>query len=651
MYFVRFHAVARSSRTRWGVAFFLTVTLAAFAGYQQIFSTLAPYDDEGYVMLSVAAFLDGGALYQDVYTQYGPGLFAIEGGFHRLTGLPLTHDVVRLRTLAVWLATALLAGGAVWRITHNPCAAVAATVMAFLHLDRLCLEPGHPQELCAAAMMAAAVLATYLPSHGSRCWVPFGLGAAIGFIAMTKLNVGLFLLAGVSLALLLTGPRSRPWRLITVAAAALTLALPVAVTREQLGAIAAWRLPIAVMGGLAAMLVAYYFQRSNTHAASSESNRCIPCSPAEKPLANWRRSIVWMLAGFSSMCVLLAWVVFARGGDWHALWYGMAGQHSGFTRPFYHAAPLEDAVFVVALAGVAMAWWAASRGGSVLAGVRGVFALLVMAALLQYVAETNEPLVHGLNDRGGAGLLITFATPFVWIIVLPRGASSLNQFNSVGDLDLGRLALGAVAVLQPLGAFPAPGTQMAVGSLPLLMVCVVALHDAMPIPRLNLSLHAVRRHRGMAAWCMLSLMLIATLAYRDVSLWRYRISLTRLALPGAERLRVPADVAAEQQWLARRLSEQADTFVFGEHARNSFYLWTGLEPPTGFNATVWPYLLRPDQQRRIVTALRNQPRVCLVREEYQGPRPKGETPLADYLAAHFRRHDAFGRYTVWTRAE
>ena len=76
---------------------------AGFAGYQQIFATYAKYDDEGYVILSLASFLEGEPLYDSTYSQYGPAYYGADAAVHRLTGLPVSHDVTRIETLIVWL--------------------------------------------------------------------------------------------------------------------------------------------------------------------------------------------------------------------------------------------------------------------------------------------------------------------------------------------------------------------------------------------------------------------------------------------------------------------------------------------------------------------------------------------------------------------
>lgn len=58
------------------VAWLVLTPVVVFAGFQQIFSTFASYDDEGYVMLSLVSYQDGKPLYDETYSQYGPFFFS-----------------------------------------------------------------------------------------------------------------------------------------------------------------------------------------------------------------------------------------------------------------------------------------------------------------------------------------------------------------------------------------------------------------------------------------------------------------------------------------------------------------------------------------------------------------------------------------------
>src|SRR5262249_35930445 len=143
-------------------------------------------DDEGYVMLSLASFMDGKALYDETFSQYGPAYYVAEAALHRATGLPITHDVTRAKTLVHWLAIAALSAVLVARLTGLWPVAAMGFLVAFFDLERLCLEPGHPQELCLLALVVAPLLLTI----SKKRWVLACLGAVGGVAFMTKPNVG-----------------------------------------------------------------------------------------------------------------------------------------------------------------------------------------------------------------------------------------------------------------------------------------------------------------------------------------------------------------------------------------------------------------------------------------------------------------------------
>ena len=75
---------------RLGLFLIVIVALLADPAYEQVFSHLNTPDDEGYVTLTLRSFVDGNALYDDVYSQYGPGFYAFVGGAMDLLGSPST---------------------------------------------------------------------------------------------------------------------------------------------------------------------------------------------------------------------------------------------------------------------------------------------------------------------------------------------------------------------------------------------------------------------------------------------------------------------------------------------------------------------------------------------------------------------------------
>ena len=180
--------------------------------------------------------MPGEPLYDETYTQYGPAFFALHSAFHRVTGLPITHDVTRLKTLLIWLAVASMCGMTVRRVTDSWMAALVGSLAAFLHLDRLCLEPGHPQEFCVLAIALIMLMGTRLGHNKASYWPCVGTGVVVGITLMTKLNVGVFLLTAIMLTLLILGPRDRWTTLVSHTAVWAAIALPFVLTWGQLQA-------------------------------------------------------------------------------------------------------------------------------------------------------------------------------------------------------------------------------------------------------------------------------------------------------------------------------------------------------------------------------------------------------------------------------
>ena len=234
--------------SRWGFAVLVLVCLGAatFAGYQRIFSSFAVYDDEGYVMISVRSFLEGHPLYDETYTQYGPAYYWIQSLIHHVTGWSVTHDVTRLKALGLWVTTSVLAMFFVYRLTSCRVASLVGFLLAFFHLERLSMEPGHPTGLCTLMTVACLVLATYVPATGAGSWLFAALGAFVALVAMTKANVGVFLLTAISLAMLVAMPDSRFRRIQLTVWIGFSLLLPCLVFGGQLAVLAVVPLPVVV---------------------------------------------------------------------------------------------------------------------------------------------------------------------------------------------------------------------------------------------------------------------------------------------------------------------------------------------------------------------------------------------------------------------
>ncbi|MCA9259983.1 MAG: hypothetical protein KDA61_12315, partial [Planctomycetales bacterium] len=497
----------------------------------------------------------------------------------------------------------------------------APSGVAFLRLDRFCLEPGHPQEVCVVTLLGIGLAATRCGERGSRrnLYVASAIGAAVGLLVMTKLNIGVFVGASSVLALLLVGPNDLVGRLARAAVGVSAAALPFVLIGRQATSWEQAALPIACTCAVAAIW--------RTATRRNDLGTIFTWRDA----MGFAASLVGVVGAFAGLAI-------AQGTSWDGLAYGMLGQHGGFKTTFWRTPPLPGATAAWSVVALAAAFFA-HRFPQVIHWFRVALVAILAVAVVQYLPDSFKPLLHGLNDRGGAGPLVGLACPLLWVILAPVGAPDADAPDP--RLAFGRLMWCALAALQPLGAFPTPGSQMAVGSLGVALAGMIALWD---VVRTLPSGAAFGRRLVVGA----ASVAFVALVVRDVEYARYRRTLTDLDLPGARLMRMSEKQATEHRWLAKTLRDQTSTFVFGEHARCSLYFWAELKPPTGLNPTFWPFLLRTSEQEKIVAALEHREGVGVVHASFGAPLPT-DSPLLAYLAENFEPADAEGEFEVWLR--
>ena len=519
--------------SRWTTLCLLALILCAATGYFRAFSTFAEYDDEGYVMLSLKQHLSGGALFDDVYSQYGPGWYAAQSAFHRLTSLPVSHDVTRFKTLTIWLAIASLAGVALWQLLQCRYFALAGAVLSFLHLERVTLEPGHPQELCTFALAATLALTTRAKKHS--CWNLLALGAIVGLAVVTKLNVGLLLVASLALAFSTAARNERHRRLLSTTVVVMIVAGVVVLTRSTFSELRGFRLPILV-------------------ACSSGCVAWIAFENSAKQIRFGEHALIhttWIIVAAAACLVTLA-----GGTSTTALLDGLILQHLGFADRFYTAAPIYGFAAPLAFASMVGLVWlqqSESRWQRILPTVIRYARLGAMVAiggvLLRHFTDLRTPIAHGLDDRGHAGLLMSLLVPAAWVLLL-------SGRKGKEPVEFGRLVLACVAVLQPLIAYPIPGAQMAAGSIPALLVGLVLASDFVKQEATARSTTAFAlRFRRTVVGAALLLLTLSTACQ-----WEHFERFEPLGLHGAKRLRVHPARSKELRELTAALHANGDTF-------------------------------------------------------------------------------------------
>jgi hypothetical protein len=348
--------------------------------------------------------------------------------------------------------------------------------------------------------------------------------------------------------------------------------------------------------------------------------------------ASWRPLSLYAAVGMTTSAILIL-LTLAQGTTAAGLWRGLVTQHRPFIDLFYHHPPLPLWGPIIAVASLAACVWS-RRDARALHVMQWASLAVLLCAGVAVLRESFVPMRHGLDDRAAAGLLAACSVPLSWG-VLRTGSAQRT----------GRRMLCLMAVLQPLAAHPTPGTQLAIGTLPALLVMIVLAGDLwtrLEEERPEALLPTRQYLRGLAAIAVL------TLVCRDAAAWRQWQASVPLGLPGAERLRLSPAEALARRRVVEHVRTHADAFVASPTGCCSFYLWSGITPPTTRNVTFWEVQLSPDEQRAVIDKLERAERPCLIVDRLQAPVIYRQAPLYRYLSGRFTHCAVTGPIEVWT---
>ena len=615
------------TRTRITLATLIPLGLTAAAlplAYVAMFSLFQPYDDEGYLLVSLKGHLGGHALYEDVFSQYGPFYYLFNSTLFRVLGLDVTHDAGRLITLALWLFAALVGGLAVALLTRSLLLGVAGQILFFGALSTLGNEPMHPGGLLGFLVAAIVLVMTIAPraAHASGIL----LGVLAGAAMLVKVNVGAFVLVSLGASLLLVTPPFAKSLLPRILAAAVFIGTPFVVLARDLSA--AWAASYATLVGLSALALVIVMFRS----------------PPDRVQGN--RALLWLVAGVTGVVIIVGAAVMATGTSLGALVDGAflrpIRQPEAFSLPF--AMPLWAPVAAAASVGAAfLAAWRPRRstpnqGPVILAAVgRIVAGFLIWIALGTVGHVPGSPL--------------SLALPLAWIIAIPPSNGGVELALFV------RFSLAALAILQGLHAYPVAGSQMAWSGMLLIPVGAICIADGWSVLRTRVGRVGVRRR--LVAHAFVALPLIAFVAW--LVLWSILPSVrngflaydlgVQPQLPGASRLRIAPSQAQTYERLAETLQSRCSTFL-SIPGLNSLYLFSGLEPPTYLNATAWMYLFDAPTQARVVERSEPIEGLCTVRSPalldfWRQGRPVPPGPLVNFVFRDLERVERVDDYSVF----
>ncbi|HWA85418.1 MAG TPA: hypothetical protein VG710_04285 [Opitutus sp.] len=583
------------------------------AGFWLLFTGFKTYDDEGYVLVSLANFARSGRLYTDIFSQYGPFFYWWNDALQHLLHFEFTNTTGRIVTLVYWVAAALFCAWIVDRQTRVPGWALLALAATFAHLWQMTAEPMHPGGWIAFVVALAAWAGAECIVRGRARGLALVVGLCGAALALTKINVGLFLFAGGGMWLALNADESLPvvWRKI---AALGLVAMPWALMYSLLGQ--EWVLTFA------------------TIVSTSIIGAMIAMLPTVTPLVR-KSDWFWLAGSTAAVAVVISALTLARGTDLHELLEGiLLGplRHPGVYSFAVNWRPGATAWAIVSCALCAIAH---VLGWNTRPGFIGVVVVarivLLVAAVLGWFARLPV---------SSLALCLSYGLPAVWLLVIP-----LTHDGKSFERARVRSWLGLVLLTQSLHAYPIGGSQIGWGTflwVPLLMLAAAEAREVLSPRWLR---------RTVSPLAIVAAFALAFAFAREG--WRRWRTSEPLELAGAETLRLPEALTAHLRTVALNARVHAGE-LFSLPGLFSFNLWTGRPTPTAENVTHWFSLLGADEQQQIIRRLQADPRAMIVVERslLQFMRSAGLNvggPLYDYLKRDFTPAFGAGDYAVWCR--
>lgn len=580
------------------------------AGYWLINTTFMPYDDEGFVLLSLRNFLGGLRLYDDVFTQYGPWPYAyhylLTGGGH----LPVTHDFGRLVTLVHWAATALLCGAITVKLARHQLAALATTSLVFGYLWQNIAEPSHPGSHLALLVALAAFAVVHLPNARSPVVSGFFLGTLAAALLLTKINVGVFLIAGLSLHFAhdsaVFGRNARALRFAAIAAG---VTLPWLLLRRELPA--PWALTLALQFTFAF------------------AGWCWLPQGEQMPAPMARRAGAAIVLGTLGVTgVLLGWLMLSRGTTWPALREGLLLAPLRMSANFLVPLRWHPESYLMAVAGalaVAKAGWDLRRHRQ-----------LSPVALASVASLRLGVLAFGLFEiQSWPGYLGVFHFAGDCVPLLPLFLVPLSP-DTAPSIQRARRGLTVLALLQFLHVYPVAGSQLGWATFLAIPALVVGLSEVAQVLRTRFAFPRLAMIVNGALACAGSIVLALVLHTG----WERFHTSRSIGLPGAEAIHVEEGLRTTYRVMALNAGIHADVLI-SHPGMYSLNLWSGAPTPTAQNATQWAWLLTPEQQQAIVSRLEATPRSAFISsvdlEKLMAEKriPTGGI-LQDFVTHHYR---------------
>ncbi len=598
-----------------GAILAVLIGLLGWTCHALLFSTFMVYDDEGYVLLSLRNYAEYGQLYDQVYSQYGPGFFVLYDILARVLRFAWTNETARWLNFVLWLGSASWMGLLLHRLTRQLWAAALGFTATVAYLWIMISEPSHPGGLIGFVVAAAAWAGSRNDParHPATAALLGGLGI---LMLLTKINVGVFFLTSAGGWLLAHGLTGAPRRLavgaVTAWAGIMPIMLMFSLVEED------WVRAYMVIASLSSLGVWLVVVRDGT---ASPAHRCFTAMIGTAALVGVGIGVITLFRGST------------LAGLWQGVIVGPLGHSHLYSFSFVWlpgAAPF--AILTLLFVGL-RSRLPETIANRLIIAVRLIGMLGIVAAFLGYFVRSSP--AFGMSY--GPALA-------VWC------ALSLSGTDPHAPTARTRRWLAWLLVGQFLHGFPVAGSQINWATFLVLPLLVLAGYEVWPRlirpGRAGALMPPVAVLAGIALTFIIAGKLFATGR-------SFRANGSYLNLPGAEQLYVTEEIVYAQRSLTRTAATQGD-MLFSLPGCFSFNLWTQLPTPTLANSTHWFRSLDQDQQQAIVDRLDSAraPMLVVQQDVLQLLSDSGFSvacPLTDYLRTNFVPVYSMDGYALWAR--
>jgi hypothetical protein len=566
-------AITAQLRTLRLVAVSAFITLCSiFAAYHRAFSgqNLTSYDDEGTLMMIIKRFLEGHALYDEIVVYYGPLYYLYEWCAHALSGTSVSHDSVRIVSMSFWVTCALLVFLLVYRTTNSLLLAAMAHFLSFRALGFIGTEPAHPQELCVMLLVALGLAACCI---SSKIGLMIALGALAGAMAATKINVGVFAVIALTLALLFAIRRGWRRSALLVVACSAALLFPVVLMWGHHADWWAEKYLFVAVASLGAAMLAVSREKFEFHVEFSD--------------------LLFAGAGFAAVILASGWFAVAHGSSLHGIVSALIFEpQRSFANSWFLEARIPDFAIPWALLGLTCA---------------GLIAISrISENTLVLLKLTFAVGVFLLSMMGSYFALLSYAPPFLWMVAIGPGK---NMPDRIGNFRRAILAL--VAVLQILYAYPVAGSQVPFTAVMIIAVAAICIADTLPF--LDARFPRFRARALSPAGIPLPAIALAMLYVFSTALaiQDYEGG-ESLGLPGTRRMRIAHRSADLVRSLADSINSSSCTMLASAPGLLSFNFLTGKPAPPSIDFSAWMFIASDAEQRKAIVELSGERYPCVL---------------------------------------